>query len=108
MHLYWPPPFINEIVSSHLRHLFGVAVKDDRLQSATALGISTSEGGWREHKADGGIVIDIDIPSDDVQLAGLSMPHSPRWHNDRLWLLNSGKGELLCLERNAHYSRSGL
>jgi uncharacterized protein (TIGR03032 family) len=24
---------------------------------------------------------------------GLSMPHSPRWHNGRLWLLNSGTGE---------------
>jgi hypothetical protein len=22
------------------------------------------------------------------------MPHSPRWYQDKLWLLNSGKGEL--------------
>ena len=25
-------------------------------------------------------------------LAGLSMPHSPRWHQGRLWLLDSGRG----------------
>ena len=28
----------------------------------------------------------------DIVLAGLSMPHSPRWHRDRLWLLESGRG----------------
>ena|GEM_PF-3304825 len=26
-------------------------------------------------------------------LSGLSMPHSPRWYRDKLWLLNSGTGE---------------
>ena len=26
------------------------------------------------------------------------MPHSPRWHQGRLWLLNSGAGELLCFD----------
>jgi uncharacterized protein (TIGR03032 family) len=25
-------------------------------------------------------------------LEGLSMPHSPRWYDDRLWLLESGQG----------------
>jgi uncharacterized protein (TIGR03032 family) len=29
-----------------------------------------------------------------VLLRGLSMPHSPRWHNGRLWLLESGAGVL--------------
>jgi fibronectin-binding autotransporter adhesin len=26
-------------------------------------------------------------------VGGLSMPHSPRWYRDRLWVLNSGTGE---------------
>jgi uncharacterized protein (TIGR03032 family) len=26
---------------------------------------------------------------------GLSMPHSPRWHDGRLWLLESGTGRLV-------------
>src|SRR5690606_37547595 len=29
---------------------------------------------------------------------GLSMPHSPRWYRDRLWLLNAGSGELGYIE----------
>jgi len=28
-----------------------------------------------------------------VMVEGLSMPHSPRWYQDRLWVLNSGRGE---------------
>lgn len=30
---------------------------------------------------------------DRCHLNGLSMPHSPRWHQGRLWLHNSGTGE---------------
>jgi uncharacterized protein (TIGR03032 family) len=29
---------------------------------------------------------------------GLSMPHSPRFHENRLWILNSGTGELGVVE----------
>ncbi|MDP2901943.1 MAG: DUF4915 domain-containing protein [Methylovulum sp.] len=46
---------------------------------------------WRDHRSDGGIVIDVD--SNGIVAGGLSMPHSPRWHQDKLWLLNSGTGE---------------
>jgi uncharacterized protein (TIGR03032 family) len=28
----------------------------------------------------------------------MAMPHSPRWYDDRLWVLNSGTGELLTVE----------
>ena len=35
----------------------------------------------------------IDVKSNDVVGHGLSMPHSPRWHDDKLWLHNSGSGE---------------
>ena len=34
----------------------------------------------------------IDIDSNEVVCEGLSMPHSPRWHRDTLWLINSGTG----------------
>jgi len=36
-----------------------------------------------------------------VILRGLSMPHSPRWHEDQLWVLNSGAGELCAVDVNA-------
>jgi uncharacterized protein (TIGR03032 family) len=38
--------------------------------------------------------IDIDSSETVLHVHGLSMPHSPRWHDDRLWLLESGKGSL--------------
>ena len=34
----------------------------------------------------------MDIPSGEVIARNLSMPHSPRWHNDQLWVLESGNG----------------
>jgi uncharacterized protein (TIGR03032 family) len=58
---------------------------------ATALGEADTPGGWRETKASGGILIDVD--SGEIVARGLSMPHSPRWYRDRLWILESGKGE---------------
>ena len=29
---------------------------------------------------------------------GLCMPHSPRWHDGRLWLLESGTGQLVVID----------
>jgi uncharacterized protein (TIGR03032 family) len=34
-----------------------------------------------------------DVASGETVAGGRSMPHSPRWHDGRLWLLNSGTGE---------------
>jgi uncharacterized protein (TIGR03032 family) len=48
--------------------------------------------GWRDHRADGGLLMD--ITSDEVIVEGLSMPHSPRVYDGKIWLLNSGSGEL--------------
>ena len=63
-----------------------------RPRFVTALGSSDTQGGWREHKRDGGVLID--VPTGEFVLRGLSMPHSPRWHNGKLWLLESGNGTL--------------
>jgi uncharacterized protein (TIGR03032 family) len=86
----WKPPFISELVPEDRCHLNGLAVIDDRVRYVTALGETDERGGWRENKAGGGILIDVE--SGETVLRGLSMPHSPRWHQDRLWLLESGKG----------------
>ncbi|WPL19532.1 hypothetical protein Thiowin_04663 [Thiorhodovibrio winogradskyi] len=48
--------------------------------------------GWRQHRQEGGVVLH--LPSNSIAASGLSMPHSPRWYRERLWLLNSGSGEL--------------
>jgi uncharacterized protein (TIGR03032 family) len=49
-------------------------------------------GGWRENKPHGGILMD--VASGEIISRGLSMPHSPRWHDRRLWPLESGTGRL--------------
>lgn len=55
------------------------------------VGRSDVADGWREHRASGGVAID--VASNAIVADGLSMPHSPRWYRERLWLLNSGTGE---------------
>jgi len=67
-------------------------LKDGRVQFATALGRTDTAGGWRANKRDGGVLID--VSTNEIVAAELSMPHSPRWHADRLWLLESGTGSV--------------
>ena len=89
----WRPRFITDLVPEDRCHLNGIAVRDGRPRYVTALGTTDAPGAWRAEKAAGGVVID--IQTDEIVLRGLAMPHSPRWHQQRLWLLNSGAGELL-------------
>lgn len=88
----WAPPFISSLAPEDRCHLNGLAVRDDRPAYVTALGATDSPGGWRAAKARGGVLID--IASGEVAAGGLSMPHSPRWWQDRLWMLESGTGSL--------------
>lgn len=90
----WKPPFISELVPEDRCHMNGLAMVDGTPKYVTALGETDTVGGWRAQKATGGVLLDVE--SGAVLLRGLSMPHSPRWHQGRLWLLNSGAGELLC------------
>ena len=92
----WRPPFVSDLVPEDRCHLNGIAVRDGRPRYVTALGTTNAAGGWREQKATGGVLIDVD--SGETILDGLAMPHSPRWHGGRLWLLNSGAGELLLVD----------
>lgn len=94
----WRPKFISQLTPDDRCHLNGLCVVDGKPRWATALGATDSAGGWRENKKSGGILID--IPSNEIIARNLSMPHSPRWHNDRLWLLESGTGSLGFVDPN--------
>lgn len=87
----WKPSFISKLAPEDRCHLNGLAMRDGRPRYATAVSQADVGDGWRDHRHEGGIVIDID--SNEIIADGLSMPHSPRWHNGRLWLHNSGTGE---------------
>jgi Domain of unknown function (DUF4915)/Tetratricopeptide repeat len=65
---------------------------DGRPKYVTTLGETDTPGGWRANKANGGILMDLDANA--IVLRGLSMPHSPRWHQGQLWFLESGQGSL--------------
>jgi uncharacterized protein (TIGR03032 family) len=86
----WKPPFISAYAAEDRCHLNGMAIVDDEVRYVSALGRSDTAGGWRENKAAGGILMH--VPSGEIITEGLSMPHSPRWYRDKLWVLESGEG----------------
>ncbi|MEM1278445.1 MAG: TIGR03032 family protein [Cyanobacteria bacterium P01_H01_bin.152] len=87
----WQPPFIDKLAAEDRCHLNGLAMRDGKPAYVTAVSQSNVVDGWRDHRLEGGCVID--VVSSAVIATGLSMPHSPRWYQERLWLLNSGTGE---------------
>jgi len=91
----WQPPFISDWAAGDRCHLNGLALKEDGSGPAyvTVLGETDIENGWRDNKASGGCLIH--VPSGEVVLRGLSMPHSPRLYKNQLYLLDSGHGALL-------------
>lgn len=88
----WTPPFVTGLSGDDRCHLNGLAVIDGRPRWVTALGATDAPEGWRADRAGGGVLVDVD--SGEIAIAGLSMPHSPRWHDGRLWILESGQGSL--------------
>ncbi|WP_146446285.1 TIGR03032 family protein [Botrimarina colliarenosi] len=88
----WRPKFIKQMAPGDNCHLNGLATRDGKVKYMTALGTTNEPGGWRENKRDGGLLIDVD--SHEIIARGLSMPHSPRWYNGKLWLLESGEGTI--------------
>ena len=88
----WKPPFISAIVKEDRCHLNGLAMAGGVPRYVTAVSRSDTIDGWRDRRASGGVVVD--VQTGEIVIGGLSMPHSPRIHRDRLWLLNSGTGEL--------------
>jgi uncharacterized protein (TIGR03032 family) len=90
---FWRPSFVTDLVPEDRCHLNGLAMEDGQPRFVTALGTTDAAGAWRENKAQGGVLID--LSSGQIVLRGLSMPHSPRCYGGRLWVLNSGTGELL-------------
>ncbi len=88
----WKPPFITELVDEDRCHLNGMAMRGGAPAYVTVVSQSNTIDGWRDRRDCGGVVVE--VGSGRIVCRGLSMPHSPRWHDGQLWLLNSGTGEL--------------
>jgi len=87
----WKPAFITRLAAEDRCHLNGLAMRDGKPAFVTAIGRGDVADSWRDARSNGGVVID--VASGAVACSGLSMPHSPRWHGGKLYLLNSGQGE---------------
>ena len=94
----WQPPFISKLVAEDRCHLNGLAMVEGKPAYVTACSTTDTAAGWRNHRHDGGVVID--VAQKEIIATGLSMPHSPRWYQGKLWLLNSGTGELGYIEEH--------
>lgn len=88
----WRPPFVMGLSGDDRCHLNGLAVVDGRPAFASAFAVTDEPSGWRPTKATSGIVME--VPSGRIVAEGLSMPHSPRWHANSLWVLDSGRGTI--------------
>lgn len=87
----WRPPFIDRLAAEDRCHLNGFAMGDGSPAFATCVGRSNVAEGWREHRRDGGLVLD--VATGETVAQGLSMPHSPRLHKGDLYIMQSGTGE---------------
>jgi uncharacterized protein (TIGR03032 family) len=94
----WRPPFVSELEPSDRCHLNGLGMVNGKPKYVTALGETDTMGGWRDNKARGGVVIDVN--SGEVLARGLSMPHSPRWYAGRIWVCESGAGTFGFIDPN--------
>jgi uncharacterized protein (TIGR03032 family) len=96
----WRPPFISRLAAEDRCHLNGLAMHEGTPRFVTACSRSDVAGGWRDRCRDGGCVLD--AVTNEIVAAGLSMPHSPRLHDGKLWLLDSGTGYLGFIDIAAH------
>jgi uncharacterized protein (TIGR03032 family) len=96
----WRPPFLSKLAPEDRCHLNGLAMEDGRPRYVTVVSRSDVADGWRDRRRDGGCVLE--VPGGRVVAEGLSMPHSPRVHRGRLWLLNSGTGMIGSIDPSSY------
>jgi uncharacterized protein (TIGR03032 family) len=89
----WKPGFISRLAAEDRCHLNGLAMQDGTPAYVTAVSRSDMINGWRDRRHEGGVLID--VRDDRVITDQLSMPHSPRLTADGIYLLDSGRGQIV-------------
>lgn len=88
----WRPPFITALAAEDRCHLNGLAMRDGKPAYVSLMARTDVSQGWRQLPKSSGVVLD--IVSGEPVANGIVMPHSPRWHDGRLVVLNSGMGAI--------------
>ncbi|MFK7736959.1 MAG: TIGR03032 family protein [Pirellulaceae bacterium] len=94
----WKPDCISELAPQDRCHLNGLAVDSTGPRYVSLLAKTNKPEGWRDHKVDGGCIVD--VRSGEDVASGLCMPHSPRLYREKLYFLNSGHGSLVQLSED--------
>ena len=92
----WKPPFISRLAPEDRCHLNGLAMENGEAAYVTAVSRSDVLTGWRERRHEGGVLID--VRTDRIVTDQLSMPHSPRVHAGHVYVLDSGRGQIVRIE----------
>lgn len=94
----WKPPFISELIGEDRCHLNGFAFENGQPKYVTMMAQTDKAGGWRPDKSTTGCLMD--VQTNQVISGGLAMPHSPRIHDNKLFVLNSGFGTIEEVDRS--------
>lgn len=89
----WKPTFISQLAPEDRCHLNGLGMLDGKPKYVTAVSQTDVADGWHGRPLPRGVVIDVE--TDRVVTDELSMPHSPRPVNGRIYALDSGRGFLV-------------
>jgi uncharacterized protein (TIGR03032 family) len=92
----WKPTFISKIASEDRCHLNGMAMQNGKPKYVTAFGQGNKPQSWRETLTETGVVIDVE--TNELIADDLGMPHSPMLYNNKLYVLLSATGELICID----------
>jgi uncharacterized protein (TIGR03032 family) len=92
----WKPDFISKLAGEDRCHLNGLAMADGVPRYVTAVSQSDTLSGWRERRVSGGVVVE--VATGKIVTDQLSMPHSPRVEGSQLYVLDSGRGQIVRID----------
>ena len=94
----WHPRFIDKLASEDRCHLNGMAMRDGKPAYATAFSETNTPQGWRPTVTTSGVIID--VASGETISRGVAMPHSPRFFDGQLYVLQTALGEVAQVDLN--------
>jgi len=92
----WRPPFVTALASEDRCHLNGMATEDGEPVYVSTLGTGDEPESWRKGLPGGGTLIH--VPSSEIVLGDLMMPHSPRIYDGKIYLLLSATGDVVVVD----------